>query len=244
MDLDALTTYNGGLFHNQKAFMPKKKEAKIKTKPRSKTAPIPYRLQHQYKICVSGAAAGDTVVASKHLAYEVGRQIALQGAVLLTGATTGLPFYAAKGNYECGGIAVGLSPASTIKAHVNAYKLPVAYHDVIIYTGFDYSGRNLLLTRAADAVITIGGRMGSLNEFTIAFEDRKICGVLAGSGGIADEIPHLLHTAKKEMKGTLIFSSEPAILVAKVIAAVHNEYTKNGYFNLREIKRHSKNGKG
>ena len=64
--------------------MPKKKAA-------PKTANIPYRLQHQYKICVSGAAAGETVEADKEKAYEVGRQIALQGAVLLTGATTGIP---------------------------------------------------------------------------------------------------------------------------------------------------------
>ena len=198
-----------------------------------KTSHIPFKLQHQYKLCVSGAAAGDTVEADAELAYEVGRQIALQGAVLLTGATTGLPFFAAKGNYECGGIAVGFSPAATIKAHVNAYKLPVAYHDVIVYTGFDYSGRNLLLTRAADAVITIGGRMGSLNEFTIAFEDQKTIGVLMGSGGIADEIPHLLHTAKKELSSKLIYSTEPKVLVQKVIAAVHEEYSKAGYFDLR-----------
>lgn len=214
--------------------MPIKPKRKIK---KAKTASIPYSLQHQYKICVSGAAAGDTVEADAELAYEVGRQIALQGAVLLTGATTGLPFYAAKGNYECGGIAIGLSPASTIKEHVNAYKLPVAYHDVIIYTGFNYTGRNLLLTRASDAVITIGGRMGSLNEFTIAFEDKKTLGILLGSGGIADEIPHLLHTAKKELSSKIIYGTEPKILVQKVIAAIHEEYSKAGYFDLKEIKR-------
>jgi len=217
----------------------KKREQARKTK---NTSPIPYSLQHQYKICVSGAAAGDTVEADAELAYEVGRQIALQGAVLLTGATTGLPQYAAKGNYECGGIAIGLSPAATIKEHVNAYKLPVAYHDVIIYTGFNYTGRNLLLTRTADAVITIGGRMGSLNEFTIAFEDKKTLGILLGSGGIADEIPHLLHTAKKELSSKIIYSTEPKILVQKVLAAVHDEYSKNGYFKLREVKRATGNG--
>ncbi len=203
---------------------------------KQKAHPIPQHLQHQYKICVSGAAAGDTVRADAELAYELGRQIALQGAVLITGATTGLPYYAAKGNYECGGIAIGFSPASTVREHVNSYKLPVAYHDVIVYTGFNYSGRNLLLTRAADAVITIGGRMGSLNEFTIAFEDQKIIGVLAGSGGIADEIPHLLHTAKKELTSKFFYSSEPKILVTKIVEAIHQEYTKFGYFKLKQPK--------
>ncbi len=148
-----------------------------------------------------------------------------------------MPQYAAKGNYECGGIAIGFSPASTIRDHVNSYKLPVAYHDVIVYTGFNYTGRNLLLTRAADAVITIGGRMGSLNEFTVAFEDQKILGICAGSGGIADEIPHLLHTAKKELSSKIFYGSEPKILVAKVIAAIHEEYEKAGYFKLRQPTR-------
>jgi len=209
---------------------------------KKKTLRIPYQLEHQYKICVSGAAAGDTLRQDADLAYELGRQIALQGAILLTGATTGLPFFAAKGNFECGGMAIGFSPAATIKDHVNGYKLPVAYHDVIVYTGFDYTGRNLLLTRAADAVITIGGRMGSLNEFTIAFEDHKTLGIMAGSGGIADEIPHLLHTANKEIKSKIFYGTEPKILVEKVIASLHEEYQKNGYFNLKALERTSSRG--
>jgi hypothetical protein len=204
---------------------------------KQKSMRISYQLEHQYKICVSGAAAGDTVTQSAGVAYELGRQIALQGAILLTGATTGLPFYAAKGNYECGGMAIGFSPAATIKDHVNSYKLPVAYHDVIVYTGFNYTGRNLLLTHAADAVITIGGRMGSLNEFTIAFEDQKMLGVLVGSGGIADEISHLLHTANKEIKSKIIYSTDPKDLVRKVIASLHDEYKKKGYFNLKQVRR-------
>ncbi|MEK7105103.1 MAG: hypothetical protein AAB865_00225 [Patescibacteria group bacterium] len=177
-----------------------------------------YGMEGSFKICVSGAAAGETTFTGAQKAYEVGRQIALQGAVLLTGATSGLPQSAAEGNYAHGGLCIGFSPAATPLAHVKAYKLPTECHDVIVYTGFDYAGRNLLLTRASDAVITIGGRMGTLNEFTIAFEDRKLVGVLADSGGIADEIPHLLHTAKKEIKAHVIYDTDPKRLVEKVIA--------------------------
>ncbi len=178
---------------------------------------VSYGLEGAFKICVSGAAAGETLKASADKAYEVGRQIALHGAVLLTGATTGLPYESARGNYEHGGLCIGFSPAATSLAHVKSYKLPCNYHDVIVYTGFDYAGRNLLLTRAADAVITIGGRMGTLNEFTIAFEDKKLIGVLLDSGGIADEISHLLHTAKKSVKAHIIFDTDPKELVKKVV---------------------------
>ena len=199
--------------------MPKPTPNLIAKKKKKQSAKLKaaFGLEGSFKICVSGAAAGPTVKAGAVLAYEVGRQIALQGAVLLTGATTGLPYEAARGNFEHGGLCIGFSPAATPLSHVRAYKLPTAFHDVIVYTGFDYSGRNLLLTRSADAVITIGGRMGTLNEFTIAFEDRKLIGVLAGSGGMADEIPHLLHTAHKNIGEHVIYDSDPKSLVNRLM---------------------------
>jgi len=133
----------------------------------------------KFKICVSGAAeTGHCAINALDLAKELGKEIVRQGGVLVTGATSGVPYWSAIGAKEEGGISIGLSPASSERAHVNKYKLPTDYFDLIIYTGFEYSGRNLLLTRSADAVIIVCGRMGTLNEFTIAFEDDKIIGVL------------------------------------------------------------------
>ena len=200
-----------------------------------------YGLEGAFKICVSGAAAGETVDMSKKKAYEIGKQIAMHGAVLLTGATTGLPYDAARGNYEHGGLCIGFSPAATALAHVKSYKLPCNYHDVIIYTGFDYAGRNLLLTRASDAVITIGGRIGTLNEFTIAFEDRKLIGVLVDSGGVADEISHILNTAKKSLMAHIIFETDPKVLVQKMMETL--ETTNYGLYCVApDFKR--KKGRG
>ena len=93
---------------------------------------------------------------------------------------------------------------------------------MIIYTGFDYSGRNLLLTRASDAVIVINGRIGTLNEFTIAFEDRKPIGVLIESGGSADLIKGIVKAAQKGA-GKIIYHNEPKVLVEKVLALVRKE---------------------
>ena len=174
----------------------------------------------KFKICVSGAAAGPVVSADKKLAYEVGRQIIKQGAILTTGATTGTPYEAARGAKSEGGMVIGFSPAGSPREHVKKYKLPLTYTDVIIYTGTGYAGRNLLLTRGSDAIITIGGRMGTLNEFTVAFEDHKIMGVLQDSGGTADEIPHILETAKKTVKAHVIYDHDPATLVAKILAVI------------------------
>src|SRR3989344_2794759 len=112
----------------------------------------------QMKICVSGAAeTGHCGINALDKAKELGREIARQGAILVTGATTGFPFWAAMGAKEMGGVSIGFSPASSEREHVETYGLPLDYLDVIIFTVFGYSGRNILLSRASDGVIVGGG---------------------------------------------------------------------------------------
>ena len=177
----------------------------------------------KYKVCISGSAATDVATPGTLEKTELmGRMIAERGMVLVTGATTGIPYWAAKGAKEAGGIVIGLSPAASKLAHVKSYHLPTDYHDLIVYTGFDYSGRNLLLTRTADAVITICGRVGTLNEFTIAFEDKKPQGVLTGTGGESDEIRHILEVAKRGM-GKVVFDDDPKALLEKVVAMMEED---------------------
>lgn len=172
------------------------------------------------KICVSGAAeTGHCKEGALAKAKELGRQIIQQNSVLVTGATTGIPLWAAIGAKEAGGFVIGLSPAYSEKDHVKKYHLPVDHHDVIIYTGFGYSGRNLLLTRSSDAVLIACGRMGTLNEFTIAFEDDKPIGVLIDTGGMADEMKALLEKAHRG-KGKVIFDDDPKRLVKRIIEMV------------------------
>lgn len=187
----------------------------------------------KYKICVSGAAeSGHCSENAVALAEEVGREIVRQNAVLVTGATSGIPYWSAKGAKEEGGISIGISPAASEVAHVKSYKLPTDYFDLIMYTGFDYSGRNLLLVRSTDAVITICGRMGTLNEFTIAFEDRKPQGILTGSGGTADSINEIVEKMHRG-EGKIVYESDPKKLVAEVIKLIEKE---------KEIKDHLRRG--
>jgi uncharacterized protein (TIGR00725 family) len=187
------------------------------------TKKIDTKYHLKYKVCVSGSAeAQHCPPGTIEKATEIGRLIAQAGMVLVTGATTGMPYYAAKGAKEAGGIVIGLSPAESKAAHVKVYHLPLDYHDLIIYTGFGYSGRNLLLTRSADAIITVYGRIGTLNEFTIAFEDKKPQGVLTGTGGTSDELKHILDIAHRG-HGKVVFDANPKSLVEKVIAGIHKE---------------------
>lgn len=180
----------------------------------------------QFKIAVSGSANNNCSSGAFKKAYEVGRQIALQGCVLLTGATIGVPEWATRGAKSVGGISIGLSPAVSKQAHTKTYHLPTRYMDLIIYTGFDYSGRNMLMTRASDAVIVICGRIGTLNEFTTAFEDKRIVGVLTKTGGVEAEIEDILRVAKRGRK-RIVFDDDPKKLVSKAIHLIRqNEKQK------------------
>lgn len=186
-----------------------------------KHTPIAY--QPKIKICVSGAAeTGHCLPDAEEEAEEIGRIIARKGMILVTGATTGLPYWAAKGAKEQGGIVIGFSPAASEAAHVNTYRLPIDYHDIIVYTGFDYSGRNLILIRASDGIVTVCGRMGTLNEFTIAYEDHKPQGVLTGSGGTTEMIQDIIKESHRG-QGKLVFDSDPASLVDKLVAVIEKD---------------------
>jgi len=176
-----------------------------------------------YKIAVSGAARVDHCQKDAvKQALEIGREIARQKCILITGATTGIPNFAAEGFKKTGGLSIGFSPAASELAHIKSYKLPTDYFDVIVYTGFDYSGRNLLMTNAADGVIIICGRMGTLNEFTIAFEDQKPIAVLEGSGGTADKIKFIATGPFRGVK-KVIYEKDPKKLVKKLIALIEKE---------------------
>ncbi len=185
----------------------------------------------KYKICISGAAdTGHCALDAVEKAEEMGREIARRNMVLITGATVGIPYWAAKGAKEEGGAVVGISPAASEIAHLKTYRLPTDYHDLIIYTGFEYSGRNLLLTRAADAIIVICGRMGTLNEFTIAFEDNKSIGVLEGTGGTADELEGIVKKMNRG-PGRIIYSSDIKDLLDKIVKEIEkNKDTDDRYF--------------
>jgi uncharacterized protein (TIGR00725 family) len=181
----------------------------------------------RYQICVSGAASGDTVKRSHQLAFELGKAISQQGKTLLTGATVGLPHYAAMGVVSVEGVrglSIGFSPAASFREHVATYRLPTKEFDYINFTGMEYVGRDVHLVRSSDAVITVGGRMGSLHELSTALESRKVCGVLLGSGGLADYTPVLLENIEAPGAKDVIYDTDPARLVQKVIDALDKKY--------------------
>ncbi len=179
---------------------------------------------HKYKICVSGSASMAVCgEGAKNKAILVGEEIAKQGGVITTGATTGFPYWSSFGAKKAGGISIGISPAITEIEHVKKYHLPTDTFDLIIYTGAGYSARNLLLTRSSDAVILGCGRIGTINEFTVAFEDKKPIGVLEGDWTLDETLKNIIEKAKRGTSAGIIFDSDPVSLVSKVITLIEKK---------------------
>ncbi|MFA6512050.1 MAG: hypothetical protein WCV86_02945 [Patescibacteria group bacterium] len=188
-----------------------------------------------FKVAVSGSAVNNCGSKAPKLAYEVGKEIAKRDFVLLSGATTGIPLHACHGAKDFGGVSIGLSPAISKKEHVKKYKLPTKWQDIIFYTGFGYSGRNLLLTRSADAVIFICGRIGTLNEFTNSFEDHRVIGVLQESGGTSELMDDIIEVAERGDK-MIVYDKHPVKLVEKVAVILK----KSDAWFTRELEKRRK----
>lgn len=175
------------------------------------------------KIGVSGAAETATCgVHALEKAKELGKEIVKQGAILVTGATTGFPLWSAMGAKEADGFSIGLSPGASEKEHVEVYRLPLDYMDMIIYTGFGYPGRDLLFTRSCDAVIIGCGRIGTIHEFTIAFEDAKPIGILEGEWTMSEVLKDILAKGNRP-NDKIIFDSDPKRLIEKIIDMVKKD---------------------
>ena len=162
------------------------------------------------KVGVMGSAtetsSGNKEVLTRK-AEELGRLIATRELVLMTGATTGVVYVVGKAAHDAGGLHLGISPAHNLQEHTGEYKLPSDACDLVVYTGFGLKGRNVVLVRSCDIVLFIAGGMGSLNEFTIAHDERKVIGCLLGTGGVADEADLLLQKFSK-VSGARIFQDE------------------------------------
>jgi uncharacterized protein (TIGR00725 family) len=173
------------------------------------------------KIGVIGSAGrAEASVAAK--AREVGKEIARHDAILLTGASTGLSYEAVKGAREVGGFTTGFSPASSLREHEQRYRFPVDSFDLLVFTGFGFKGRNVVFVRSCDAVVVVAGRMGTLNEFTIAYDEHRTLGVLKASGGISDHLRTAVEKSEKEGP-EVVYDADPSSLVDRVLSALKKD---------------------
>lgn len=171
----------------------------------------------QVRVGVMGSAGGEVDEAIVSACRRLGRAVAEHGCCLLTGACPGLPHEAVLGAKSAGGHVVGISPAASLKEHVEIHGSPYREYDVLIFTGLGLMGRELINIRSSDVVVVVGGRSGTLGEFAIAYEEGKLVGVLTGTGGITRALAALEPALGKQTGAEVIYDEDPARLVERLI---------------------------
>lgn len=176
------------------------------------------------KVGVMGGATG--VLSKEHLdkAHELGRAIAQNGAILITGGCGGLPLGAACGAKQEGGLVVGISPGLSLDEHIGKYGSPTEFHDVLIFTGSGLMGREVVNIRSSDIVVIIGGRSGTLGELAISYDEGKLIGVLTGTGGISDMAREILAACAKETGARVVYDPDPRQLIVELLRLYREEH--------------------
>lgn len=107
-------------------------------------------------------------------AMAIGRFIAEQGHVLITGGRGGVMEAASRGAAEAGGLVIGILPGENIDSANR-------YCSIVIPTGLGFA-RNAINVLAADAVVAIGGGYGTLSELAYAslYDRPLVCCTFAG----------------------------------------------------------------
>ncbi|MBI1934861.1 LOG family protein [Candidatus Woesearchaeota archaeon] len=169
------------------------------------------------KIAVCGQSKEPFNEAILKKSYEIGRHIAGSGHILRFGGCWGYPYEAAKGAFENKGKVIAVSPAINKEEHLSKFKFPIDNISEIEYTGLGIPGRNVPLVSSSDAVILISGQIGTLNEFTLAFHQKKIIGILLGSGGITGIIKEIAEICNKfGEKNKIVYEKLPERLVKRL----------------------------
>ncbi len=177
---------------------------------------------HRLKIGVMGSASGPQTEDphAREMARALGREIGKRGHIFINGACPGLPNDALLGAKECHAFTLGVSPAFSEYEHINEYLSPHG-HDMIIYTGMGFMERDIINIRSSDAVVIVGGGIGSLNEFTIAYDEGRPIGILTNTGGISNSIEHVVvELCQREMPPNLVMDDDPVALLDKLEVVV------------------------
>lgn len=201
-----------------------------------------------FKIGIIGKAGRSSVLPDKlfHSAKVIGKEIAKNNHILVTGACMGVSAAASESASNEKGIILSYSPAKDLKTHIEP---PIFYpwpqkREIPLFTGLGKVGRSFLFINECDGVIVVGGGIGTLNEFAIALHEGKVIGVLEGMGGVVEKIISLESDFKKgtakDIKAVIVREKDPKKLVAKVIAEIKKRKEKP----RKEIPITFKNKKG
>ncbi len=121
---------------------------------------------------------------------ELGKKLAENGHVVITGGRDGVMELVSEAAKEAGGTVVGVLPGREGEGYVNPYV------DVPIYTSMDFHMRSHILIHSAEAVVSIGGEIGTAIEILLSYASGKKLILLRGTGGWTDRFADVLIDGK------------------------------------------------
>ena len=158
--------------------------------------------------------------ATEKIAEEVGYWIAKKKATLLFGAEKdmdSLSTAACRGAKRAKGLAIGISYGKGLQSFDQSA-------DAIITSGSERGGgRELVLVLSSDAIITIGGGSGTLNEITIAYQAGIPIVALANTGGWSKKLAGKYLDARKRIKIESAKTPKEAAEKAIELVSHHNQ---------------------
>ncbi|HVQ00389.1 MAG TPA: TIGR00725 family protein [Candidatus Thermoplasmatota archaeon] len=155
-------------------------------------------------VAVVGSDADDARLSPRTLtvAEEIGGGIARHGGILVCGGRGGVMEAACKGARAHHGVTVGILPEAKEEAN--------EFVDIPLPTGLGMR-RNFIVAYAADVVIAIGGRWGTLSEISFAMIFQRPVVLVEGTGGCVDELVRGNLMKESEMRWIVAHSSEDAV---------------------------------
>ena len=160
-------------------------------------------------------------------ARELGREIAFRKHVLVTGGSFGIPYQSVLAAHENAGKTIAYSNSTNLAGHLKQKKAVQGFTEIIyVPSSYEHTGnplicgkyRNVSCIAAVDKAIIIGGGIGTMNEFTIAYDFGKDIGILEGTGGITTEaIETLLKATVKKTNSRIIRETDPKKLLDNLL---------------------------
>jgi hypothetical protein len=81
--------------------------------------------------------------------------------------------------------------------------------------------------RTSDMIVIVGGRSGTLGEFSIVYNEGKLIGVLLGTGGITVELKRIVQLIRKKTRARIIDDRNPERLIKRLLTYDHSKHFKN-----------------
>jgi uncharacterized protein (TIGR00725 family) len=132
----------------------------------------------EFQIGVIGYNDDRCTEVAREIAYDVGKEVALSGSVLLCGGLGGVMEAACRGAKEANGTTVGIIPQDN-------FSFANQFCDIVICTGIGFA-RDFIVATSSDAIIAIGGGIGTLIEMSVGYMIKKKVVAISPSGGVSD----------------------------------------------------------